>query len=102
MAIPVTVPSLLGPITVQETDQLPIGWSGASMLGKRSIGIDPSMAGSEYGRATLWHEWIHFALYDTGVQDQLSKEQLEGVCTGVALALTKCGIMFPATPIKED
>lgn len=83
--LPKTFFSVLGPIEVADLVAPPPEAGDAVGLYKyveRRIEIEPKMA-PEARWSTLWHEAVHVALNDSGVQNVLTKDQAEAVCDAV-------------------
>lgn len=87
------VPSLLGPIPVVYVDDLVV--NGVSCFGafdadtrtiKLCSGLPPMVEWQ-----TLWHEWLHSALHDTGaVHVVRGEKRIEVICDALGTALAKC------------
>lgn len=86
--LPKTMPSAVGSVPVVVVKDLKAGKQslmGQYKLAERTIYINEGMHATAT-RQTLWHEWIHCILLDSGVQ--LKTKQAEAVCDSLATALT--------------
>jgi hypothetical protein len=90
---PSTIKSALGPVAVRYVDEIRDskgkkvdGVIGYFMGDMREIQVKNGLHPTQEAH-TLQHEFIHLALWDSGVSQSLTKEQEEAVCDAVATAL---------------
>ncbi len=87
-ALPASVPTLLGPVPVMAVDWL--------LKDKQALGMADFTARILYVDTTLnlqaqhhalWHEWMEFVLWDTGLHYILRKKVKEALCDAVATTM---------------
>jgi hypothetical protein len=86
------VPSTFGPIPVAYIEDLKAK-SGAECMGlwdlpSRTIRIRSGMH-AEAELQTIWHEWLHSVLSDSGVSATLKNRQEEAVVDAIGTALAR-------------
>lgn len=84
---PTTLPSVLGPVSLEYVKELR-DKNGVSCLGiwcsdERHVRLEAEMSAMTTWH-TFWHEWVHIALWDGGVK--LRKDDEERVCDAIATA----------------
>jgi hypothetical protein len=87
-ALPASVPTLLGPVRVEAVDWLlkDKGALGMADFQSRILYID-STASPQTQHHALWHEWMEFVLWDTGLHYILRKKVKEALCDAVATTM---------------
>lgn len=91
MKIPASVYSQIGPVPVTFDASIAEGEPENLALGvfdkqKRTIKLDPAST-RESQVATLMHEAIHVALWDSGCENTLTEVQVESICDAVGTYL---------------
>lgn len=97
MKLPAQIRTLLGPVSVSLVEDLHDGdrsLLGLAQMDVRTIQIAAELP-DEKARATLWHEIVHFLLHDTGVENMLSEDGLEVMCSTIGTQLAVLGVPFP-------
>lgn len=82
--LPAEVFSVLGPVPVTENPSLVEKREalGLASFRPRTIQVDQGSTRQAQWQY-LWHEMVHYALWDAGVTNGLSHEQEEAVCDAV-------------------
>ena len=88
--LPESVPSALGPVTVERVSKAVLASDGVPAYGdwewhRRTIRVWDGLAGWPM-RQVFWHEWTHMVLSDAGVASEMPNVVLEMVCDAVANA----------------
>jgi Zn-dependent peptidase ImmA (M78 family) len=83
MTLPKAVYSQLGPVPVAVRNKIRNGNPfGMFWYGMREIEVHTKQSEASQ-LATLAHEMVHVALYDSGVEEGLNENALEAVCNAV-------------------
>lgn len=90
--IPTRTAGIGGPIRVRLLKRVKahdgdICW-GTWDAGTRIIRLDRG-AKAEHQWRTFWHEWMHAALYDCGIQELLSDAGNEAMCQALSSAMVR-------------
>jgi hypothetical protein len=87
MRLPRTLYSALGPIPVELVDKLPADPEmmtyGRFIGHTRSIELSREIPSAEARIHTLFHEWVHVAMTDSGVTHMLDARLEEAICDAI-------------------